>query len=517
MMEERILPYAQYIGINKPVNPGIQVLIDFLSFYFGIDVQRKSISNFQWKDIREKIFTMIICKEEQKEVKEELFQSVYEWIHNYATYSPVDGKNSREYLLPLTEGMLFYDRRVTNNLRNVLNTLLYSECDEKEQVEIFKEIQELLYEFLYSPEARKGGYEELLDILISLFNEDGTDTKKEEIDIEKSVELRWKPEKLSLELRKDLRNILQSTYLKKENIYKRINELNILLNFYVVRYMISRSFENNENFILAKGSVNMPPEGIIHSAAFGNFASIREQIYKVSENYYYEIINNINQEDKQLILRQKEKDPSTNSHIILKRGRDDIWLDVRVAVFQIRKNPSTNADKSAAETVENMLYNYIGEDGKDTFTNNQEIAHACMEISKKRASSVRKVASVFSSQGKECYFAYPVGSVRQKYYVMSPQFTELMVHLFLGEQEDGCGTLGMLYQWLEEKYSIYLRYSFKLENYLKKNAIEQPSQNEFEDNQRAFIETLREINCIVKLSDNSYIITFDTEEGGWWN
>ena len=96
MMEERILPYAQYIGINKPVNPGIQVLIDFLSFYFGIDVQRKSISNFQWKDIREKIFTMIICKEEQKEVKEELFQSVYEWIHNYATYSPVDGKNSRE-------------------------------------------------------------------------------------------------------------------------------------------------------------------------------------------------------------------------------------------------------------------------------------------------------------------------------------------------------------------------------------------------------------------------------------
>ena len=34
MMEERILPYAQYIGINKPVNPGIQVLIDFLSFYF---------------------------------------------------------------------------------------------------------------------------------------------------------------------------------------------------------------------------------------------------------------------------------------------------------------------------------------------------------------------------------------------------------------------------------------------------------------------------------------------------
>ena len=52
---------------------------------------------------------------------------------------------------------------------------------------------------------------------------------------------------------------------------------------------------------------------------------------------------------------------------------------------------------------------------------------------------------------------------------------------------------------------------------MKKNAIEQPSQNEFEDNQRAFIETLREINCIVKLSDNSYIITFDTEEGGWWN
>ena len=149
-------------------------------------------------------------------------------------------------------------------------------------------------------------------------------------------------------------------------------------------------------------------------------------------------------------------------------------------------------------------------------TNNREVAHACMEISKKRSSSVRKAASVFSSQGKECYFAYPVGNVRQKYYVMSPQLTELLVHLFLCEQEDSCGTLGMLYQWLEEKYSIYLRYSSRLEGYLRKNSIEQPSQSEFSDNQRAFIETLREINCIVKLSDNSYIITLDTEEGGWW-
>ena len=129
---------------------------------------------------------------------------------------------------------------------------------------------------------------------------------------------------------------------------------------------------------------------------------------------------------------------------------------------------------------------------------------------------MRKAASVFSSQGKECYFAYPVGNVRQKYYVMSPQLTELLVHLFLCEQEDSCGTLGMLYQWLEEKYSIYLRYSSRLEGYLRKNSIEQPSQSEFSDNQRAFIETLREINCIVKLSDNSYIITLDTEEGGWW-
>lgn len=515
MMDEKILPYAQYIGINKPVNPGVQVLIDFLSFYFV--TQRKSISGFQWKDIREKIFTMIICKEEQEQVKEELFQSVYEWIHNYATYSLVDGKNSREYLLPLTKGMLFYDRRVTDNLRNLLNTLLYSEWDKKEQEERFREIQELLDKFLYSSEARKGGYEEFLDILAGLFDEDGSDKKKGEFDIEKIVEIHWKPKKLSLELRKDLENILQSPYLKKENIYKRINELNILLNFYVVRYMISRSFENDENFILAKGAVNMPTEGRIHSAAVSNFASIREQNYKVSENYYYEIISNINKEEKPLILKQKEKDPSTNSHIVLKRGRDDIWLEVRDDVFQIKKNPSSNADKSAAEIVENMLYNNISEDGKDTYTNNQEIAHACMEISKKRASSVRKVASVFSSQGKECYFAYPVGSVRQKYYAMSPQFTELMVHLFLCEQEDGCGTLEMLYQWLEDKYSIYLRYSFKLENYLKKNAIEQPSQSEFEDNQRAFIGTLRELNCIVKLSDNSYIITFDTEEGGWWN
>ncbi|MCI9501579.1 MAG: hypothetical protein HFG76_06230 [Hungatella sp.] len=515
-MEEKTVPYAQYIGINKPVNPGIQVLIDFLSFYFTIDSQRKNVNSFQWETIREKIYSMVICKEEQEQVREGLYQAVYEWIRSYATYSPVDGNNSREYLLPLTQGMLLYDRRVTDNLRNILNTLLYTTCEGEDQEIVFIEIQGLLYEVLYSPEARKGGYEELLDILSILFDGEKTDIKKEKLERERLVEIEWKPKKLAEEFRQDLEHILKSPYLKKENIFKRINELNILLNFYVIRYMISRSFENGENFILAKGSVNMPAEGRVHYAAFSNFASIREQIYKVSENYYYKIISNINPEGRKLILKKKEEDPSTKSHIVLKKGRDDIWLNVRETVLGINKYPSSNSDKSGANNVENMLFDYIGEDGKDNITNNQEIAHACMEISKRRASSVRKVSSVFSSQGKECYFAYPVGNVRQKYYVMSPQFTELMVHLFLCEQEDVCGTLGMLYQWLEEKYSIYLGYSSKLETYLKKNSIEQPSKSEFDDNQRAFIETLREINCIVKLSDNSYIITFDTEEGGWW-
>lgn len=515
-MEEKTVPYVQYIGINQPVNPGIRVLMDFLSFYFFISSQGKNVNNFQLESIKENISSMIICKEEQESIKEKLYQSVYEWIHSYATYNPIDGKKSRDYLLPLTRGMLMYDSKVTENLRNILNTLLYCAGDEEKQEAVFKEIQELLYEFLYSQEARKGGYEELLDILAILFDDDRTEIKKESFDRERIFKIEWIPEKLSEEFRRDLIHILKSPYLKRENIFKRIHELNILLNFYVIRYMISRSFEESDNFILAKGSVNMPAEGRLHYAAIGNFASIREQIYKVSESYYYNIIKGINGEDKSLRLTEKKEDPNTKSRISLKRGRDDIWLTIRESVFTIKRQSLGKTDESAARIVEENLLEYIGEKEEGIVTNNREVAHACMEISKKRSSSVRKAASVFSSQGKECYFAYPVGNVRQKYYVMSPQLTELLVHLFLCEQEDGCGTLGMLYQWLEEKYSIYLRYSSRLEGYLRKNSIEQPSQSEFSDNQRAFIETLREINCIVKLSDNSYIITLDTEEGGWW-
>ena len=87
-MEEKTVPYVQYIGINQPVNPGIRVLMDFLSFYFFISSQGKNVNNFQLESIKENISSMIICKEEQESIKEKLYQCVYEWIHSYATYNP---------------------------------------------------------------------------------------------------------------------------------------------------------------------------------------------------------------------------------------------------------------------------------------------------------------------------------------------------------------------------------------------------------------------------------------------
>lgn len=514
MEDKKVASYAEYIGINRAVNPGIRVLIDFLSFYF--EVNPKNAKSFKWDSINEKYKAIMLCKEENEEIRNSLYESAKEWIRSYATFRPIDGRNSQEYLVPLTPGMLLKDASVTDSMRNILNTLLYSVYSIEEQEEIYNVVQEKLYYMLYSEDAQKGGYEELLNILAVLFDRGDGNIKKTYSNKE-FTKMEWKPERLAQDFKSDLWNILDSKYLIRENIYKRINELNIFLNFYIVRYMISRSFEDDPNYILAKGSLNMPAEGKLHSAAIGNFANIREQIYRVSEHYYYQILSHINADDKKLILEADEK--GQDRHIKLLLGKEDIWEKVRTNIFRFRQKEVNNEAKLAGEQTmvkyEDMILDYLGGKKGKIETNNREIAYVCMEISKKRASSVRRVSAVFSSQGKECYFAYPIGNVQQKYYAMSSQLTEVLVHLFLSEQEEECGTLEMLYQWLIERYSIYIGYSADLTKYLRKNAIEQPSQSDFDENQRAFIKTLEELNCIIKLADNSYMITFDNEKGRW--
>lgn len=518
MEDKKVVSYAEYIGINRAVNPGIRVLIDFLSFYF--EVNEKNAKNFKWDSINDKYKAIMLCKEENEEIKNSLYESAKEWIHSYATFRPIDGRNSQEYLVPLTPGMLLKDASVNDSLRTILNTLLYFNCTIDEQEEIYIEIQEKLYQMLYSEDAQRGGYAELLNILAILFNRDDSNIKKEyNKDFLKSElkSLEWKPKELSQAFKRDLRNILDSKYLAKENIYKRINDLNIFLNFYVLRYMISRSFKGETNFILAKGSLNMTADGKLHSAAIGNFANIREQIYRVSEQYYYQIMESINKYNKKLILEANEI--GQDRHIKLLLDKEDIWGKVRTNIFRFREKDMHDERKSSDdETIvkyEDMILENLGGKKGKIETNNREIAYICTEISKKRSSSVRRVSAVFASQGKECYFAYPIGSVHQKYYAMSSQLTEVLVHLFLSEQEEECGTLEMLYQWLIEKYSIYIGYSADLIKYLRVNAIEQPTQSDFNDNQKAFIKTLEELNCIIKLADNSYMITFDNEKGRW--
>lgn len=504
--------YALFIGINRSVNPGIRVLIDFLSFYFERNEKEKSAYSFSWKDKEEKINEIVICKEESESVRKNLSEAVLEWLKSYSTFKPIDGNNSKNYLLPLTPGMLMQDDNVNKYLRNLLNSFLYAGLRGEEQDQLFQEIQTGLFNMLYSERARLGGYEELLYILSYLFDGNAKEINKAQLNRERIVKIDALFLKLSNQFKTDLLNLIHSKYLIHESVYKKISELNILCNFYIVRYMIIRSFDGAEPFVLAKGSLNMPSDGKIHSAAVMNFAGIRELIYKVSANYYEKMIDEINDRDRRLKLFIKE---TKDSRICLMRDRKDIWPKVRQKIFRIHPEVRDEKGRQKALAIEKMLLDFLGGSEKEVLVNNREIAYACMEISKKRDSSVRKVSSVFASHGKECYFAYPIGKVRQKYYVMSPALTEVLVYIFLEEQEEGRGTLENFYQWLEKRYCIYLRYSPKMIKYFKQNAIEQPSQMDFSENQKAFIQTLEEINCIVKLSDNSYIITYDNEAGRW--
>lgn len=492
--------YSNHIGVRKAINPGIRVLIDFLNNYFADGRKIQKINDLSQLIRIDEVKNMeeIICKETDSELNELLYRSFFKWVESYSFYYSDINKNNIKYFLPLSPNMLYEDSTARESLMNIIFKLLYLDKSGYEQR--FEEDKEKIEKYLFCNHG-EDIYNNIIQTLeningnVKYSSKEGKSRNKED---DLKVKLDYS-QQLAKTLQEDLDVLLTNDYFRLD-VYRRITLFSLLLNFYVTMYVIKRSFSNKDVYILAKGA----PELLFdsenyHKACVENFASIREQIIKVSEEFYYRRIGHFCNKAQKLFIKKD------HDEISIYTKNDDIWPDLKNDLFM-----TTRQNSSLVEFVTDFLeIDYNGAN-----VERKALARAFVEWSKKKSSTVSKLSGMFSSQGKEAKMVYPTNVSKHKYYAMSSELTELLLKLFLASQNKEYATLEMFLGWLEERYGIYLSLSDKLIEYLDKNSIRIPSSDEFRQNIDSFIHTLGGLSAIEKLSDNSYMVYDSGKIGG---
>ena len=124
----------------------------------------------------------------------------------------------------------------------------------------------------------------------------------------------------------------------------------------------------------------------------------------------------------------------------------------------------------------------------------------------------KRIFNVLQSSGKEIGFVHPPTRSRFKYFAMSGELTAFLVRLYLAQKDLEYAFLEDFIQSLEANYGIYIRKGKKVEKLLTKYGI-RVTQQEFNRNEQAFLDTLDHVNCLVRLSDSGYVVTLPEKKG----
>ena len=124
----------------------------------------------------------------------------------------------------------------------------------------------------------------------------------------------------------------------------------------------------------------------------------------------------------------------------------------------------------------------------------------------------KRIFSVLQSSGKEIGFVYPATRSRFKYFALSGGLTAFLVRLYLAKKDLPYAFVDDFIKYLETDYGIYIRKCSKTEKLVSKYKI-RVTQQEFSRNEQALLETLDQVNCLIRLSDSGYIVTLPEKKG----
>lgn len=482
---------ASYIGISGPETPKFLLANNFLAEFFPEDENGRE-KQYSYQDFFES--KILICEEDDEQKKKQLEESFNCFFQRFSGEDMILFNDKRHYYFPIKPQML---RGATYNLRHLLYCMIPDIEDEK----IFRQVQELLAQYLYSG---ADGVSYLMGVICGrYFGEENRKKKKKgsyDFDMLKAANFR----NVRNHFKKDLYRLLQHRFFRNLDFYKRFDYLATLLDFYVIQFIINKkSITSNRGFLLCQGSSHLANGEAYHLACVQNYAEIRFVFQVELKEFYIECLKEEQVKDQDILI----KNASDKILVCGKKGEEEFIQFVK-RVF------NSNFNISAKDTLYPSIRKVFALDGRKVkLFSAEEFVMCYIDMSRARkGASLTKISSALNTCGKDIEFVFPRTQSRHKYFALSPSLLEFLVRLYLAREESTYAYLDNFLDDLQDTYGICIQKNEQMDKILKNLHMKVPFQ-EFRQNEQALIDNLDEINCLIRLSDSGYVVTLPEEKG----
>ncbi len=494
---------SAYIGVAGPETPKYLLANHFLTDFFQTLSEKKmpqiSCDSFQKAGI-------LNC-EEDEEHKKQLEESFDRFFQRFSGVDAIKTNfKNKKFYFPLHPQML---QSGSFNLRH----LLYNMLPNIEQEEKFRQFQTMVLEYLYEETA---GVNYLLNEMCKkLFQGEYRKTPplKDPEFVRLFEERQYR--RLCKTFEEDLHCLLTHPFFRKLDFYKKYDYLATLLDSYVIQFIIKRNAVSRgtvQDYVLCQGSAtsHLLSGGAFHRACVQNYAELREVFPREMKQYYLLQMEKETDEKGFVYVWEKgEKIYVSKNRGAEKEEQGKLFLNFVNRVFHSRYK---DAAESSLYQSAKRVFRILNEGEKYCFDKDKFVTFY-IEVSRARqGSALTKISSTLPTCGKDIEFIFPNSRSRHKFFALSPTLLEFFVRLYLARKDRTYAYLDNFLADLEERYGICTQKTEKMERILKKMRIKVPFQ-EFRQNEQALLENLDEINCLVRLSDSGYVITFPEEKG----
>lgn len=477
---------AAYIGISGPETPKYLLVNNFLSEFF-ITASNEQKKQYEYQDFIDK--EVLNCQEDDEKKRKQLEESFNCFFKRFAGEDIIKSSyKDRIFYFPLHPRML---RSSSYNLRHILFRMI----PDIEKDTRFREIQKMLEEYLY---GKADGVSYLLNTLC-----DGI-LKKMSLRIGGRKGQEFEPlkeryyKKICNHFYEDISVLLTSDFFKKMDFYKRYDYLATLLNIYVIQYIVNKKGVNNRGYILCQGSAtsHLLDGTEFHRACVQNYSEIRSVFPQELKEFYIKCLKNNLKENGALHIQDEE-------NIITVNGEPFIEFAEKVFHSKYKDEKSLYQLARRAFRIEKSEKVYTVD----------EFAMYYIDMTKARKGSVlTKISSALPTSGRDIDFIFPKNQSKHKFFALSPSLLEFYVRLYLAKQGRSYAYLDGFLFHLQEHYGICIQKSQQMDKILRKMHIRIPL-SEFRQNEQALLDSLNEINCLIRLSDSGYVITLPEEKG----
>lgn len=490
------------IGVSAPETPKYLLLNNFLADFFEARSHEKDDYSFSFFVEKE----ILVCQESDPEAREDLersFEEFFQYFTGREKLSAIRSGQDKIYM-PVSLDML---GSANVNLRHLLYYLSLGDGKSSDA----PRIREELYRYLYGDST--GIYD-----IVSRFcgiEKERQDKEKEPGGFEK---LREEPffRKLGRKLNRDLHALLTHPYFTGQDFYKRVDDLATLLTMYVVFYFIHRVTSGlpGNPVLLCKGSTDSGlNDGGLHRACTSNYQSFRESFSDLLSGFYTaRVTAQIRGGAAEVKTDEGTGEKETEVLIVVRNEDGSVSIgDVPLMeylnrVFDANYRNEERLNQKAADV-------FHLQPREESRLSVEEFVDYYMQLTGKiSGTNQKRILSVLQSSGKEIGFVYPATRSRFKYFALSGELTAFLVRLYLAGKDMEYAFLDEFIKDLEDHYGIYIRKCSKTENLVKKYKI-RIKQQEFSKNEQALLDTLDQVNCLIRLSDSGYVVTLPEKKG----